>query len=118
MEGRGPMLFPSPTVNASSTSSPDIVRRRLLRDTPDSDMEVYGAPLLVLQANHIVEDSFEPLRARVHHRFNSTTDDMIYMDRRKCARIMPAVGIVGGCGAMHRKRPLGRSYSDEEVGER
>ena len=79
MEGRGGLLpF---LVRQCPARSADIVGRRVLRNAPDSDMDVYGAPLLVLQPYDIVEYPLKPLRVLVsQHCFNSVTNHLVHVD--------------------------------------
>ena len=107
------MVSPHP-VGHGATGSTSIVRRHMLWNTPDSDVKVYSAPLLVFQSDDIVEDPGEPLRVLLlQHRFHSIADQLIHMYSGEACHVVSTVGIVALGRAMHREFPLRRGDRDE-----
>ena len=86
----------------------------MLWNTPDSDVKVYSAPLLVFQSYDIVEDPVEPLRVLLlQYSLHSVADDLIHVDRRVALHVVSTLGIVCLGRAVHRELPLSRGNSSE-----
>ena len=89
------MVSPHP-VGHSGTGPTSIVRRRMLWNTPDSDVKVYSTPLLVFQTDDIVENTGEPLRfLLLQYRLHSVADDLVHVDSGEACHVVAAIGIVG-----------------------
>ena len=76
----------------------------MLWNTPDSDVKVYSAPLLVFQSDDIVEDPGEPLRVLLpQYSLHSVADDLVHVDSREGGNVVGTIGIVG-LGTMGNRR--------------
>ena len=96
MERRGVLMASPHPVGHSGTGSTSIVRRHMLWNTPNCDVKVYSAPLLVFQSDDIVEDPSEPLRVLLlQYRLHSVTDDLVHVDSGEACHVVAAIGIVG-----------------------
>ena len=68
----------------------------MLWNTPDSDVKVYSAPLLVFQSYDIVEDPGEPLRVLLlQYSLHGVADDLVHVDSGEASHIVSTIGIVG-----------------------
>ena len=86
----------------------------MLWNTPDSDVKVYSAPLLVFQSDDIVEDPGEPLRILLlQYSLHSVTDDLVHVDSGEACRVASTIGIVRLGRAMQREFPLRRGDRNE-----
>ena len=86
----------------------------MLWNTPDSDVKVYSAPLLVFQTDDIVENTGEPLRVLLlQYSLHSVADDLVHVDSGEACHVVSTIGIVALGRAMHREFPLRRSDRDE-----
>ena len=86
----------------------------MLWNTPDSDVKMYSAPLLVFQTDDIVENTGEPLRVLLlQYRLHSVADDLVHVDSGEACHVVPTIGIVALGRAMHTEFPLRRGDRDE-----
>ena len=107
------MVSPHP-VGHSATGSTSIVRRQMLWNTPDSDVKVNSAPLLILKSDNIVKNFRKPLRVGLQqHSLHRIADQPIHMYSGEGRDVVPTIGIVALGRAMHREFPLRRGDGDE-----
>ena len=107
------MVSPHP-IGHSGTGPTSIVRRHMPWNTPNCDVKVYSAPLLVFQSDDIVEDPGEPLRVLLlQYRLHSVADDLVHVDSGEACHVVSTVGIVALGRAMHGEFPLRRGDRNE-----